>query len=384
VPPAARLALRDLSRYRTRSAAALAAGSLAVLIAMLVTLITAGRYSDPVDYFGPNLPSDQLLVYAPGDGPGTGRGPNGGSATQNTPALQQHADAIAATLGGADPLPLEPAEADLMHKDAQKTSGDSGSLYVATPAVLAHYGIDPGAISPTTMLITSRSGLEGLSGLFLLFGDFQNPNAPTNEARNPAVQTLAALPTDTSDPNLMVTENAVRSLKLTVEPTSAWLVQTPQPLTAAQVNTARQMALADGMTIETRSEAPTLAQVRNDATTTGILIALGVLAMMVGLIRAESADDLRILSATGARGRTSRGITATMAGTLALLAALGGTAIAYLDTAAFFGSESVERLSQVPTGDLLLALVAMPAIAALGGWLFSGREPARLARARVE
>lgn len=384
VPPAARLALRDLSRYRVRSAAALAAGSLAVMIAMLVTLITTGRYSDPVDYFGPNLPSNQLVVYAPGDGPGTGRDPNGGAPTQHTATLQRQAGAIAAALGSDDVLALDPVEADLMYKTAQKTSGDSGSLYLATPAVLAHYGIDQSSIPPTTLLITSRSGLEGLSGLFLLHGDFRNPNAPTAEAPDPSVQTLPALPSDTSDPNLMVTEFAVRTLKLTVAPTSAWLIQTPRPLTAAQVTAARQRALAAGMTIETRSEAPSLAQVRNDATATGILIALGVLAMMVGLIRAESSDDLRILSATGARGRTRRGITATTAGTLALLAASGGTAVAYLDTAAFFGSEFPQRLGQVPTTDLLLVLIGLPVVAAVGGWLFSGREPSRSARARLE
>jgi putative ABC transport system permease protein len=145
VPPAARLALRDLSRYRVRSAAALAAGSLAVLIAMLVTLITTGRYSDPIDYFGPNLPSNQLVVYAPGQGPGTGRGPTG-TKQQDTTTLQQHAATIAATLGSKDVLTLDPVEADLMHKTLQKTSGNTGSLYLATPPS-----------SPTTASTRARS-----------------------------------------------------------------------------------------------------------------------------------------------------------------------------------------------------------------------------------
>jgi putative ABC transport system permease protein len=384
MPPAARLALRDLSRYRDRSGAALAAGGLAVLIAMLVTLITTGRYSDPVDYFGPNLPANQLVVYAPNDGPGTGRGPNGGSAQQNTVTPQQHADAIAATLGSHDVLALEPIEADLVYTTAQHTNtGDSGSLYLATPAVLARYGIDPSSISPTTMLVTSRSGLAGLSGLYLLYGDFQSPNGPTYERPNPSVQTLAALPTGTSDPNLLVTEYAVRTLGLTVEPTSGWLIQTPQPLSATQINTARQAALAAGMTVETRSEAPSLGQVREDATAAGIAIALGVLAMMVGLIRAESSGDLRTLAALGASARTHRNITAATAFTLALLAALAGTAIAYLDTAAFFGSELIQRMSEVPTQDLLLTLIGLPTAAGLGGWLFAGREPTYLARTRT-
>lgn len=384
VPVAARLALRDLARHRSRSAAALAAGSLAVLIAMLVTLITTGRYSDPVDYFGPNLPADQLVVYAPGDGPGTGRGPNGAHPQAQQATYRQRADTIASMLGSDDVLELDPVEADLMHKTPQKTTGDSGSLYVATPAVLAHYGIDQSAIKPTTMLITSRPGLQGLSGLFLLYGDFTDPRGQTYESTNPPVQTFAGLPDGTSDPNLLVTEQAVRQLKLTVEPASGWLIQTARPLDPAQIETARETALAAGMTIETRSQAPSLAQVGNDATTVGILIALGVLAMMIGLIRAESADDVRTLAANGAGGRVRRNITATTAGTLALLAAVFGTAIAYVDTAAFFGTEFAQRMSRVPTTDLLLMLVGLPVAATLGGWLFSGREASRLVGRRVE
>lgn len=386
VPAAARLALRDLSRYRSRSAAALAAGSLAVLIAMLVTLITTGRYSDPVDYYGPNLASNQLVVYAPGDGPGTGRGPNGGYPREKQATYQQRADAIASSLGGGsgNVLALDPVEADVMHKTGQETRGDSGSVYLATPAVLAHYGIDPKMISPTTLLITSRPGLAGLSGLFLLYGDLANPNGQTNVAPDPSVQTLAALPTETSEPNLLVTEYAVQHLKLTVDPTSGWLIQTPRPPTAVQINTVRQLALAAGMTVETRSEAPTLAQVSNDATAAGMVIALGVLAMMTGLIRAESANDVRILTATGASARTRRNITATTAGTLALLAAIGGTVVGYVDTVAFFGTEFLERLSQVPTADLVAVLVGLPAAATLGGWLFAGREATGLAGPRPE
>ena len=72
---------------------------------------------------------------------------------------------------------------------------------------------------------------------------------------------------------------------------------------------------------------------------------------------------------------------ATAAG---ILIALGGTVIAYLDTAAFFGSEFVERMSEVPTVDLLLVLIGLPTAATLGGWLLSGRERTRLAGSRIE
>lgn len=390
-PIAVRLALRDLARYRSRSAAALAAGSLAILIAMLVTLITTARYADPVDYFGPNLATNQLIVYAPGDGPGTGRGPGSPiPAPDREAAFGRQADAVAAALGVGPSamLPLQPVETDLLRQVAlQKTTGNSTSIYLATPAVLAHYGIPADAIEPGAALLTSRQGLAGLSGLFLLYGDLANPapNAPTFTAKNPSIQTLGALPTDTSAPNLLMTESAVRKLGISVDPVDAWMIQTLAALTPLQINTARQLAVKYGVTVEVKTDAPALAQVRNDATAIGILIALGVLAMTVGLIRSESVGDLRILTATGASRRTRRGITAATAGTIGLLAAVSGTVVAYVDTATFFGLSALQRLEQIPGLDLILILVGLPALAALGGWLLAGREPAgRLAMKPLE
>ena len=58
--------------------------------------------------------------------------------------------------------------------------------------------------------------------------------------------------------------------------------------------------------------------------------------MTVGLIRSESAGDLRTLTATGATGRIRRTLTASTAGALALLGALLGVAGAYLALAAMY------------------------------------------------
>jgi putative ABC transport system permease protein len=43
-----------------------------------------------------------------------------------------------------------------------------------------------------------------------------------------------------------------------------------------------------GVTLETRNSIPSLSQVTNGATVFGILLALGILAMSVGLIRSET------------------------------------------------------------------------------------------------
>jgi putative ABC transport system permease protein len=379
-PIAARIALRDLARYRSRSGAALAASSFAVLIAMLVTLITTGRYADPVDYFGPNLPANQMLVQAD-DGPDSGAGGTGLPAVpaQNVADHQARAQAIAATLNTDDILPLQSTDAFLARHTAAGDIGGPGTIYLATPAVLQHYGINPTSISPTTFLLTSRVALQGISGLQIVGGG----DGPDPLARpNPTIQTFSGLPTATSAPNLLVTGQAVTALKLQVSQ-DTWLIQTAHPLTASQINTARQIAANAGMTIETKSQAPSLSTVRNDATYTGILLALGILAMTIGLIRGEAAREMRTLSATGASSRTRRAITAITAGTLGLLAGVLGTAVAYLATAAFFRSQLGERMGHPPTLNLILILIGLPVIATAGGWLFAGR-PGAFTRQPIE
>src|SRR6266545_6908944 len=124
---------------------------------------------------------------------------------------------------------------------------------------------------------------------------------PGSCVTNPTIQTLNRLPTETSGPNLLITTYGMRKLGLRAVP-SAWLIQTARPLTSVQINAARQIAVAAGATIETRSQSPSLAELRSWATAAGILLALGVLAMTVGLIRSETAGDLRTLTATGASG----------------------------------------------------------------------------------
>jgi putative ABC transport system permease protein len=379
-PIAMRLALRDLARHRARSGAALAAASFAVLIAMLTVLLATGRYADAVDYVGPNLPADQLVVYTPGSAPGSGIP---GSAGHQSPAvLRSRESAIAASLGSHDVLPLEASDAVLAQDTRGRLHGGNGRLYIATPALLRHYGIDPRAISPATVLITSRPGLAGTPDLQLVYGLGGAATGPLT-VRNPKIQFLSKLPTDATDPNLLVTTYAARRLRLPVSP-GGWLIQTAGPLTSAQINAARQLAAAAGMTIETKSEAPSLDELRNWAAAAGILLALGVLAMTIGLIRSEAAPDLRTLTASGANSRIRRSITGATGGALGLLAAVLGTGAAYLATAAFFRNQLSERMSHVPVLDLLLILAGIPLAATAGSWLFGGRQPPVIARQPLE
>jgi putative ABC transport system permease protein len=388
-PVAVRLALRDLARYQARSGAALSAISVTVLVAVLICLFAAARYSNAVDYFGPNLPSNQVVVYTPAGAAAAGLTrdlcASPGEQHPATAALsrdQAGVDTIAATLGTRDVLTLETATGLLL----QTTSGgtDVGQPYVATPGVLAHYGIKASQVEPTAILLTSRAGLAGAPALQLPFGcSFSDACPAASCLASPSIQTLTALPADLADPNLLLTSYAVRKYGLHPYP-AAWLIQTPQPLTAVQINGVRQRAEALGLTIQTKNDNLSLSQLDAWATEAGILLALSVLALTVGLVRSETSADLRILTAAGATARTRRDITAATAGALGLLGALAGTAVAYLAALSYFRSQLSERVDHVPALDLILILVGLPVIAAAGGWLFAGREPSGITAAPLE
>jgi putative ABC transport system permease protein len=105
-----------------------------------------------------------------------------------------------------------------------------------------------------------------------------------------------------------------------------------------------------------------------------------VLAMSVGLIRSETAGDLRTLTAAGASSRTRRSLTAVTAGGLAFSGALLGTAAAYVGLLGWFRTNTLEGgvsdiVNHVPWNNLFFILIAMPAAATVIGWVLAGREP---------
>jgi putative ABC transport system permease protein len=404
-PIAVRLALRDLARYRARSGSALAAISLGVLIGVLVAILAAQRYANVLDYAGPNLASNQVIVYTANGGPGNlgpggpGTGPGGAITGGNLQSMAASARAIAAGLGSHEVITLETTSATLLHAAAGRQF--SGAVYVATPHLLGAFGIKASQVDPAADVLTMRPGLSGLSGMQLVYGNYfgANGNGPpgatqrnpypcpkTECVANPVIQEAGALPSGTSAPNTVVTEGAIHRLGLRVS-TSGWLVVAPHDPTAAQITNARLSAAGAGLTIETKNSAPSSSEIINWATVFGIALALGILAMSVGLIRSEAAGDLRTLAATGAGASTRRTLTAATAGGLALLGAVLGTVAAYVGAIAFSWDNKLDGLSSltsVPVTNLLIILVGMPLAAAVIGWLLAGREPPAIAHQPIE
>jgi putative ABC transport system permease protein len=195
------------------------------------------------------------------------------------------------------------------------------------------------------------------------------------------------LPSGTSAPNTVITEYAMKKYHIS-SGTSDWLVVGTQGFTAAQISGAQLTASTSQLQVESRNDIPSGSTIINDATLFGILIALGVLAMSVGLVRSETASDMRTLAATGASSYTRRTLTAVTAGALGFLGALLGVAGGYVAMLGFLRSNSlnggISALTDVPVRDLMLLLVGMPLIAAAVGWLFASREPAIMGRQPIE
>jgi len=110
--------------------------------------------------------------------------------------------------------------------------------------------------------------------------------------------------------------------------------------------------------------------------------------MSVGLVRSETANDLRTLAATGASSYTRRTLTAVTAGALGFLGAFLGVVGGDIGMIGWLRSNSlnggIAALGNVPVADLFLLLVGMPAVAAIVGWLFAGREPTVMAHRAIE
>jgi len=398
-PIAIRLALRDLARYRARSGPALAAISLSTLIAVIICVASAARFGNVLDYAGPNLTSSQFIVYAPC--PGNCSGPNGPVPPGVSMAqAQKVAQEIAADLGTTNMVTLESTSAGLTH--AAPGRSWSGPIYVATPQLLKAFGISQSEVNPDADILTMRPGLSTTSLMQLTYGNSggghgpggnggnnQWPCPPGSCIANPPIQEMSQLPSGTSAPNTVVTEHAVATLHLQSSiQTTGWLITVPNGLTPAQITTAQHLAAgASGMSVETRNSVPSLAQIIDAATLFGIVLALGILGMSVGLVRSEAARDLRTLTATGASSTTRRTITATTAGALAFTGAVVGIIGGYLAAIGFFRSNSLDGLSSltsIPVTNLLVILVGMPVGATVLGWLLAGRDPAGIARQPLE
>ena len=418
-PIAVRLALRDLARYQARSGAALAAITLALGIAAAIVILGAAEEKKAAGE-PPNLSNRQIRVYTAAT-----VGPD--IVGIRTPAQHERVAArvrqVAAALDDAAVIPLSnayhPSESSqpegdlrvlrtevLVRKvaDPESVPGSAAficanrqncyvhesRLHVATPALLRYLGLDPTSIDRSTdFLVDETIRTNGLVTVRFqeATGTREEPKlierAVTNVQRIDSRKLFGSAKGEIGvAPTSFVTLDGLRRRGWRQIP-SGWLVESSRPLTSEQIASARNLAAASGLVFETRRESPSSTTLLAIATAAGALLALVILAMTVGLIRSESAGDLRTLTATGATSRIRRTLTAATAGGLAFLGALLGVAGAYLMLAATY-FDKLDYLGRIPVLYLVLMVVGIPVAAAAAGWLLAGREPPTIARAAIE
>jgi putative ABC transport system permease protein len=420
-PIAPRLALRDLARYQARSGAALAAITLALGIAAAVVIVAAAEEKKSAAE-PPNLSNRQIRVYT-----GATPGPEI-VAVQRPSELERQAAGVRQLVGELDdaaviplhsvPLPGERPFVDdngirvlatevLTRKiddpESRRWSGKAmmclgpragcyvteSRLYVATPALLRYLGIDRAAVDPSTDFLADRSVPTDelvTVGMRATSEAAERPevieHAVANVQRIDSEKLFGSPKGEPNTPTSFITLDGLRRRGWKQIP-SGWLVESSRPLTSAQIADARELAAEAGLTIEVQRESTSHAELSAIATAAGALLALAILAMTVGLIRSETAGDLRTLTAAGATSRVRRMLTATTAGGLALLGALLGVAGAYVVVLATY-LDDLDYLARIPVLYLALIVVGVPWAAVAAGWLLSGREPPAISRPAIE
>lgn len=394
-PVAMRLAWRDLSRHRARSGLALAAISLALGIPAGV--VVAASAADATAPLG-NLPDDQVLVWTRDPSQPEGVSPfftvdpeDDGFAPYlpdlSVADIDRARDALAAHAAKRDwsvvdlDVVLDPKAQDDPNGPVAVTIArrtdlgylDVALVYRASPELIDLYGINRlqgvATTAPTgpTDIVTDTEQIW-LSNL---------ADPPT-----PLTQTGGLDMTYSSLPNTLASTDEIERRGWTTR-TVGWLIEAPATVTAAQVAELRDVAAGNGLLIEAREERSSLLALRWGATGAGVLLALAVLAMIVGLLRAEATHDTRILSATGATSAIRRALTASTAGGLATLGAFTGTICAYLVLAAGYVDDRSGLLA-VPTLPLSVIIIAVPLVATVAGWVAAGRAPTGIARQATE
>jgi putative ABC transport system permease protein len=381
LPLAGRLALRDLARYQARSGAALAAISLALGVPVGIVVVAAAEEAQaPMG----NLSDQQLIFRMDGSDDPIFVPDRSGAAIA---ASDAEVARFAATLDGARVLSLDMAvdpdqpldngygegggrfAAGLFWQPPSSDRAHGIPLVVATPSLLERFGAGSTAVDAHEVYFPETEGV------FQLYSTKRDRAPVTDMGRIPKKEHGAL-------PEAFISPAAAR--RHGWEPTrSAWLIETARPLTVAQRSAARDFAIETGMTVETKDKGASLSALRTGATAGGMLLALGVLAMTVGLIRSETAGDLRTLTATGASSGMRRKLTAATAGSLALLGVLLGVTAAYLALVGAY-SHNLDALGHVPVVDLAVTALGVPVLAAAAGWLLAGHQPPAIARAALD
>lgn len=364
-PIAVRLALRDLSRYQSRSGAALAAITLSLGIAVS-TVVVAAAAEDGANEG--NLGHSQLLIRTRNDFISPEQLPQmrtavetfaadvDGTSLYALDAVLAH-DSVAAAKGGDATPPLS-----LARRINSRTSRFVTNLYFATPELLARAGLaDDGTVD----------------AFAVHSGELHFEPLAARDASRPRIGHYDATAYG-SVPTALVTHAGLERYGFERQP-AGWFLEADRPFTSEEIAAARDMAASTRLYVEVRDQQGGVLAARAIATGVGAFVALCILALTIGLIRSESGRDMQTLVAAGATSYTRREVTAATSGALAVLGSTLAIAGSYTALLSIYLDRPGE-LAAVPFVELATLLFGLPLVAAAAGWLSAGREPAVIAR----
>lgn len=379
LPLAARIAVRDTSRARTRNGPIVTAvlASVAGMIALASLLASATAYQ--ASQWQPSVPEDILLV-------------RGDAAAMLGPRV---ADALGTRAAGPDAGPLvEGARGSIqvaLDRTATTAPDDVGSIWVADELVIGDEAM-LAALGGATAAQAFRDGAV----IVFAPADTRVPAAPALELLDADyMPTGQAFPVDVAivpiDPEavshrglaagLIPVATAVE-LGLTPDPAAdRYTIRLGHAVTQADLDAAAALMPSDGTVSVT-------APIRPPDSTIGIrllmlgaalVVALSVTAVAVALGESEARPDLRTLLTLGADRRLRRRVTAARGAVLALLAGVLAVPAGLLPVWGVLMNSTLPIV--VPVPEVVAAIVVLPLMAIVGGLLLGRPLDERAPRA---
>jgi putative ABC transport system permease protein len=369
LPLSPRIALRDASRARSRSAPIVTA-----MLAALATTIAAAAFLASYNDFlqtqwRPWARADQLFIQGSeagfvGPDVALQLGAVAGAPVMTVNTWVSVVYRADGSVPGYDPD--EPECADCLWAGDQVAVGDVGLLR-ALGAESAAAALSAGRV----VILTDRDIAVGEA---LLLSD--EPNGLTRSRSIPVAVVDVGLAPPHALPDTVVPPALARDLGLATEPfASEYVIRLGRPVTESDLERADAMLAEFTDTTASAPLGPTRAEdgPRWAITIASFLFALSVAAIAVALGEAEARNDQRTLLAVGADPRIRRRIVASRAAVLGLLAALLALPAGLIPVWGLLASRDTPLV--VPVLELVLVVVALPAMAAVGGLLLSRPIP---------
>jgi putative ABC transport system permease protein len=367
LPLAARIAVRDTSRARTRNGPIVTAvlASVAGMIALASLLASATAYQ--ASQWQPSVPEDILRI-------------TGDEAATLGPRV---ADVLGSSAAGPEAMPLVdglPGSAQLLLERTVTTDADDiGPVWVASDLVIGDESM-LAALGGATVAQAFRDGAV----VVFAPADTRVPAAPVLELLDPGYEPtgqtfpveVAIVPTDPMDGGHnglawgLIPVATAQALGITPDPgATRYTIRLDHAVTQADLDAAAALMPSD-------ERANVVAPIRPPDSTIGIrllmlgaalVVALSVTAVAVALGESEARPDLRTLLTLGADRRLRRRVTAARGAVLALLAGVLAVPAGLLPVWGVLLNSPLPIV--VPVPEVIGAIVVLPLMAIVGGLL---------------